>query len=591
MQFLKNILASCLGVFVALVLIIISVSIIAAAFSSSYEERVNVSDNSILVLKLNEPIRELAAEDPFKNLDLLFPIPVDKRSAIGLKEMKLVIARAAEDDKIKGIYLELTDIYANFTSIEEIRSSLLSFKESGKFIYAYSERLSEGAYYLASVADKIMLHPRGSIEFNGLSATKVYYKGIFEKVGVKPRVFKVGEYKSAAESYTSDHMSEEDRQQIKAYVDALYSSYLEKVSESRNIAFKSLENISDSMLIRNAEDALRCGLITDICYHDSAFSALKDSLHLAEGDDIESIDYNKYKEITASSRKLSKNKIAVVVVEGTITEGESKDSNVGGETVSKLLRKIRKDDKIKAVVLRVNSPGGSELASDKIWREIQLMKKKKPVIASMSGVAASGGYYIAMGCDTIVAAPNTLTGSIGIFAILLETSELFNKKLGITFDGVNTGLLSDFPAYSRPLSEWEEQIIQQSVNEGYENFTKKAAEDRQMNIQTLKAVASGRIWSGTDAKEKGLVDVLGNMKDAIVIAAKKADINDDYQLVYYPEPKDWIEELIRSTNVQAFSWFGIKQQNQVDATIQQFKQLKAIEGKPQARLPYDLIIE
>lgn len=580
-QFLKFVGATIVGMFLfTLIAIFILAGLVASMDSSRKPE---VEDNTVLYLNLALPIAERAdADNPFEELNL----PVGNMSGrSGLLEIVQSIKKAKDDKKIKGIYINTQSVAAGYAALKEIRDALLEFKKSNKFIYAYGEYYTEGAYYLASVADKIYLNPVGAVELNGLYVEVPFIKGVLEKLEVKPEVFRVGEFKSAVEPLLLDKMSEANRLQTKTYLEAIYDVFLEDIAASRKIEKQTLRAISDSMLVRKPQDALDKQLVTHIGYEDEILEVLRKELKVDKKEKIKMIGPKSY--FKTIEEKYSKNKIAVLFAEGEINSGKSSDDNIGSETIVQELRKLRKDDKVKAIVLRINSPGGSALASDVMWREIMLTKKEKPVIASMSNVAASGGYYMAMACDTIVAQKNTITGSIGIFGVLFNAENLLKNKIGVSTDRVSTGKYADLGNPVRSLTQEERNIIQQNIERGYEIFTSKAAEGRKMPLENLKKVASGRVWAGSQAKEVGLVDVFGGLDDAIAIAAKKAKVEKDYQVKYYPVQQDFFSKLKAKNKEEAL----IKENLGEEAflyykAVQKMRQWQGI----QARLPFDVIV-
>ena len=495
MRFLGRVLSTIVGLILFSFLALIIGSIFIAAASS--ESEVTVSSNSVLHLKLDMPIVEKTADDPLAELGV---VPGTHKTA-NLFDIKKALENAKDDNKIKGIYLESGFVQAGFSTLEEIRDALLDFKKSGKFITFYGEYVSEGGYYLASVADDILLNPLGGIELNGLSANITFYKGALEKLGIEPEIFRVGDFKSAVEPYLRKDMSDSNRVQVNSFLNSLYDHYLNEVAMSRDLDLGKIKTISDSMLVRNSQDAVDLGIATSLAYQDQAMDKLRENLDIEGRDDINFIKVSKYNRSFATSGSL-KNRIAVIVASGAIVPGKGDTQEIGSEVYAEEIKKARENDRVKAIILRVNSPGGSILASDVIWRELKLASEVKPVVASMSNVAASGGYYISVACDTIVAQPTTITGSIGIYAMLFNAQEFMNDKLGITTDNVNTGKFSNLFRITSPLSDYEKSIIQKGTNEGYETFISRVAEGRNMNPTDVKAVASGRVWSGSEAKER-----------------------------------------------------------------------------------------
>ncbi len=583
MKFLLNVLATLVGLFIFVVIFV--VLMLGAVATTAIKQSSPINDNAVLKLDLNRTIVERTVDDPFAGLFGQYEAPV---GLIGLKE---AIKSAKEDQKIKGIYLDAGLTSAGFATLEEIRDELINFKESGKFIISYSEIMTEGGYYLASVADEIYLPPDYSlVEFNGLSAELIFLKGTFDKLGIEPEIFRVGEFKSAAEPFILTQMSEENREQTSAYVNSLYNHYLRQVADARGIDIAELTTISDSMLVQDGNDARRYKLISGLAYYDTVLDTLRGKLGVEDKKEINFVSLDRYRESLDEDDEDSDNQVAVIVATGNIVTGEGDNNMIGSEKFASEIRKARLNDDIKAVVLRINSGGGSALASDIIWREVQRTKEVKPIIASMSDVAASGGYFIAMGCDTIVAQPNTITGSIGVIMIAFNAENFLEDKLGITTDRVKTGEYSDILSPTHPLSESERKIIQKGVNDAYETFVSKAANDRNMPLEELKKVASGRVWSGIDGKERNLVDVLGGLDDAVEIAAEAAGIKDNYAVNYYPEQKTFIEELLKNLETQMESKALKTRLGPLWPYAKPLEELKELHGI-QARLPFDIIIK
>ena len=581
MKFLRNLLATLVGLFIFSVIVLIFIGAFVSVATS--EETVTVKENSILHIKLNKPIGERAFKDPFNELFTGYS------SNIGLIELIESIEHASDDDKIKGIYLESGMPMGGFASLEAIRNALEDFKASGKFIASYAEIYTEGGYYIASTADDIYLNPRGYFELNGLSASVTFLKGMFDKLEIEPEIFRVGDFKSAVEPFLRKDMSDENREQLESLLNSIYGNYLDKVAQSRSMPVEKLTAISDSMTVQMPEDALKAELITGLKYFDEVLDDLRSKLELEEDKKINFIGFDKYHK-SISKKNTSKNRVAVIVASGEITGGKGDNSNIGSTSFAKEIRKARKDDKVKAVVIRVNSPGGSALASDVIWREVMLTKEVKPVIASMSDYAASGGYYIAMACDTIIAEPSTITGSIGIFLTMFNFENFLENKLGITTDVVKTGAYSDIYTFTRSLSEGERKIIQNNVNEGYEDFVTKAANNRDMTVEELKKVASGRVWSGQQAVENGLVDMLGGLDQAIEVAVDAAGIADDYRIRYYPRQKTFFEQVMEEFSGDLESRLLKASTGDLYPFVKKVKSLENLKG-PQARMMYEITLE
>ncbi|MEB2784851.1 signal peptide peptidase SppA [Algoriphagus persicinus] len=588
MKFLGNVLAVIVGLFVFSILSVLLMFGLIGILAASGNEEVKVSENSVLHLDLNG--RTIVERTSENDLDLSwFGNPFGQEFNAGLINLKKAIGEAKTNENIKGIYLNTGLVFAGQASLHELREALLDFKTSGKFIVAYDEAYTEGGYFIASVADEIYLNPLGGIEFNGFSSEGIFFKGLFEKVGVKPEIFRVGEFKSAVEPFILEKNSPEARLQTQSFLDDMNQFALHGVSESRGIAYDSLKKINELMLVRKPQDAVSYGLATELLYLDQVLSKLKDKLGIDQEDDIKTINVTDLNKTVKSKNITSSNRIAVIIAEGEIVGGDA-DGVISSEKFAKEIRKARKDDNIKAIILRVNSPGGSVVASEVIWREMSEAQKVKPVYVSMGEVAASGGYYISAPADTIVAQPNTITGSIGIFGLMFNAQELLNDHLGITIDVVKTGELSDFMNVTRPLTEVERTIIQNTVEDGYETFIARVSEGREMSTEAVKEVASGRVWTGNQAKERGLVDVLGGLNTTIEIAAARIGAEDDYRVVYYPTKKPWFETIMedfgKSVQIKLL-------QSELGSNYYIYKQvekLKSYEGV-QVRMPQEIIIK
>ncbi len=574
MAFLRNLLATILGLVIFTFLgFFMLVGLVASASS---DEVPTVKSNSVLYFPMSGILLEKTVEDPFLNAFADGPTP------LSLLDIISAINRAKTDDRIRGIYLEPMYLAGSYAGFQEIRDALLDFKESGKFVYAYGEYISESDYYVASVADSLFLNPTGAIEFNGLDVNITFLKGMFDKLDIKPEVFRVGDFKSYVEPYIRKDLSDENRLQYTELLNSMYGTYLENVSNSIQIPIAKLQDISNQMKVSLPQDAVDVGLIHKIGYEDELKSVMKEKLGLNEDKDLRTMKMNKYIQAISAESNYSSNRIAVIVAEGDIVMGG--DEGIVGATFAEEIRKARNNDKVKAIVMRVNSGGGSMTASDMIWRELMLTKGKKPIIASMGGAAASGGYYIAMPADTILAQPNTITGSIGIFGMWFNFGEFLENKIGITHDVVKTGEYSDIYTVTRPLRDAERAIIQRGVNEGYEVFTQKVADARGKTQEEIKQIASGRVWSGEQALNNGLVDQLGDFNDAIQMAAKAAGIEDDYMVAYYPKKKPFIEEILDKMNAKIqFTLFGVD----ADPLVKKTKELNNLKGL-QARLPGNL---
>lgn len=587
LQFLKYVLATIVGIFLFTILGFFLLIGFGAAMSAGSDQKTNVAEKSVLKINLNQVIREVAPEeDPFTEL-----FSNGEMGQVGLVQIKDAIANAKLDPNVKGIYLDCQYPVAGYATLEEVRNALIDFKKSKKFIYAYGEVMTEGAIYINSVADKSYINPAGGIDFNGLQAEYSFMKGLFDKVGVKPEIFRVGEYKSAVEVFTRTDMSEANKEQTRSFINSVAGHIYGNIAKSRGIAPDELNKILDELKVQSPDDAVRQKVITNVGYFDEFEKAIRNELDLKEEAKISYVSLSKY--LKAEKHVKSgegDNRIAVITGEGDIVSGDGGDEAIGSDRIVKELEKARKDPKVKAVVLRINSGGGSSLASDIMWREVQLVKKQKPIIASMGDYAASGGYYMAMGCDTIVAHPTTITGSIGIFAIIMNVEKLMNDKLGITFDGVGTHKYSDYPSATRTMTDAEKMMFQNGVNKGYETFTTKAAKGRRMDVEKLKSLAGGRVWTGLQAKENGLVDVLGGLDDAVKIAAKKAGLKEGNYRVKYPTKKSGFEAFMDK-------WSKDQEEAKLKSYLGalapyagQIKRLQTMEGI-QARMPMEIVIK
>lgn len=588
MSFGRAFFASCLGTLAALAVLFFLTFVFFVSLISglSEDKKVAVAENSVLHLELDAQITEMQQENPLAGL----PIPGAEIRKIGLLQLKQAIAHAKNDDNIRGIFLEVGRPMAGFSSLEEIRSSLIDFRQNGKWVVAYNEVMSEGAYYLASAADEVYLNPQGELEFNGLTISIGFFKKLFDKLEIHPQVFRVGEFKSAVEPFLMEKMSPENRLQLTALADGINDYMLTRIAESRGVNKQRLEEISDNMLVRNADAAVDLGLVDSLLYIDEFTTLLKDKLGVGADDKVSLVPYNRYRK-SFSTYKKSDNEIAVIVADGTIMpgDGNQNDQVIGADTFVEEIRKARKDDDIKAIVLRVNSPGGEFVSSDMMWREIALAGQAKPVIASMGDYAASGGYYLSMACDTIVAQPHTITGSIGIFGIMFDLSDFLGDKLGITFDEVRTGEFGDTYTVTRPLTEAEKNFIQGNLDDYYNTFTTKAAEGRDVAHEEIQEVASGRVWTGQQALERNLVDVLGGFNDAVEIAAEKAGVGDDYKVRYYPTPKNFLEEILANLEENTQAKAVKAELGEIYPWYKKVEKLKQYQGA-QARMPFEMEI-
>ncbi|MDQ0967053.1 protease-4 [Flavobacterium sp. W4I14] len=586
-EFFKYLFASMLGFFLSIVIVFVICFVVVVGLISSIDsdKTVVVSNNSVLFLNLDQAITERTPKNPFGNLPI---VGGEEKDGIGLNDFLKAVQKAKTDDNIKCIYLNVSSPNAGFATLREVRNALIDFKKSHKKIIAYSEVYTQGAYYLASVADKVYLNPEGALEFKGFSSELTFFKGTLEKVGVEMQVIRVGNYKSAVEPFILDKMSDYNRKQVTAYVGGLYNTFLTDIAQSRNIQKDSLYNIADNYKVQQPQDAVNFKMIDALKYKDQILEELKGLSGRTRGENIRSVTINDYAKNNTDTGE-GKDKVAVIYANGEISGGEGSDNQIGSERISRAIRKARLDDNIKAVVLRVNSPGGSALASDVIWREIVLTKKEKPVIASFGDVAASGGYYIGCAADSIFVQPNTITGSIGVFGIIPNFQNLMTNKLGITFDGVKTGKYADIMATNRPMTAGERFIIQNELNRIYSGFVSRVADGRKKSKAYIDSIGGGHVWIGTDAVQIGLADRIGSFNDAIKAAAKKAKLK-NYKVVEYPDVIDPWKSLMDEGTDRIKTYYTKQELGDNYMLYQQMKKVIASSGI-QARMPFEAVIK
>lgn len=586
-QFFKFMLASMAGFILTTFLFLFFIFIIIASIASfASKEEVMVKPGTVLTLDLSEAIPERSPVSPFSFNQSSF---LSKTTTPGLLETMDLLKKATEDENIRGIYLNLSDIPSGMATLEEIRNAILDFKQSGKFVIAYSETYSQKAYYMASAADIICLNPEGFIDFKGLTGQVLFLKGLLDKLDINAQVIRHGKYKSAIEPLISDRMSEANKEQTLTYVGSIWQHISSEISKARNIAPEKLQNIADSLLLQTAEDAVKYGFADKITYKDQVLDLLREKLELGSTDKIEFLKLESYKNSPAlSSKKRSKDKIAIIYAVGEIGGGEGSDEAIGSERISRAIRKARLDDNVKAIVFRINSPGGSALASDVILREIKLAREKKPVVASMGDLAASGGYYIACAADTILANPTTLTGSIGVFGVIPDFQKFFSSKLGITFDMVKTNKNSDYISVTRPMTSYEEKVMTNSIERIYKTFIGHVSDGRMMTTAAVDSIGQGRVWSGIDGQRIHLVDEMGGLRKAIEIAAKMAKI-EDYRLTSLPEQKDPFTELMEDITGSPSETMLRNELGNMYPYLKEIQSFSNMSGV-QARLPFILDI-
>jgi protease-4 len=583
--FFGSLLAFIIGSFLFIFILIALVAGIASSFSEN--EPTSIKSGSLLSLDLDYEIPEQTSYAPFDDFSF-----TDFRPAItpGVYDIMKNIDKAKDDPNIKGIYLNFGYVGLGMGNTDQLRNALLDFKKSGKFIIAYSALYTEKAYYLCSVADKVIVNPKGVVEFNGMSAQYMFFKKLLDKAGVQMQVFYDGKFKSATEPFRLDSMSKENELMTKTLLDDVHDKVIRNISESRKISVQQLDSVNDNLLVQNAPDAKTYGLVDEIWYDDQVRDYLKDQLKLEKTDKIEFVSMEKYMGVPGKKPAVSleSDKIAILFAAGDIVDGRGSDDNIGSEKFIKQLRKLRDDDKVKAIVFRVNSPGGSSLASDVIAREVKLTAEKKPVVVSMGDYAASGGYYISAYATKIVAQPNTLTGSIGVFGIFPNLQKLFEDKLGLTFDGVETGKYSDFGDVFRPLRPDEKSIIQRGVDTIYRDFKETVVHGRKLDGALVDSIAQGRVWTGSQALSYGLVDTLGGLDDAITMAVRLAK-STSYRIVEYPEVDKDIFELVKMFSDNRETKAMKEKLGPFYSTYEELQRLSEMSGV-QARMPSTLEI-
>ncbi|HOA10029.1 MAG TPA: signal peptide peptidase SppA [Tenuifilaceae bacterium] len=583
-SFFKYLLATIVGVLLSFLLIFLIMMGIAGSMVSSADKAVEVKDNSILYMDLKNEIVDRASSNPFETLDLA---TFEPQKNLGLNEILKAIAKAKDDPRIKGILLEFDVVNAGAATTGEIREALREFKESGKFVVSYSDTYSQKAYYLASVADSIYLNPEGMVEWLGLRSEIMFYKKALEKLDVEPQIIRHGKFKSAVEPFMSERMSPENREQTLTYLSSIWGSWVDEISKSRNIAVAELNRLADNMEVYDGKSCMKSKLVDSLIYKDQLLEKLKAFTGIPENRNLNTVTLEKYFKVPPVQKTaFSKNKIAVIYAQGEIGMGDGSNTAIGSEGLSKAIRQARRDSTIKAIVFRINSPGGSALASEVIWREVELAGQAKPLVVSMGDVAASGGYYIASPATTILASPTTITGSIGVFGLFFNLQKTLDKKLGINVDVVKTNAHSDFFSMFRPMTAEEKAVGQRFVEQTYQTFIGHVSQGRGIPVERVDEIGQGRVWSGANAKEIKLVDDFGGLTAAIKLAAEKANL-DIYRLVELPKQKSPFEELLKGFTTEAKAMLvkddlgkGYKYYNRV---------MQMVENQGvQARIPYDV---
>ncbi len=587
-NFFKYLLATIAGTLITgIILIFIFFGMIGGMIAKS-SKTIEVKENSMLVLNLNKTIVDRSSANPMDNFDFMSLKPT---TALGLNDILKAIKNAADDERIRGIYIESETVGGGAATLEEIREALLKFKESGKFIISYNNTYSQKAYYLASVSDKVLLHPEGSMEWLGLRSEVMFYKEALKKLGVEMQIIRHGKFKSAVEPFMLDKMSPENREQILTYIGSIWNHWTNNVSESRNIPADELNRLANTLSIRSAKTAFQHGFADSLVYKDQVIDILKELTDTKSSKDINSIgiaQYAKVKPAQKSGKGFVREKIAVIYAEGEIVDGSSADGVIAGDRFGRVIREARRDSTVKAVVLRINSPGGSALASDVIWREVELTNQVKPVVVSMGDVAASGGYYIAAPASYILANPTTITGSIGVFGTIPNLKELMNKKLGINIDVAKTNKFADAASAYRPLTAEEKSMLQMMIEEIYGTFTGHVAAGRNMTVAQVDEIGQGRVWSGVNALDINLIDEFGGLERAIEVAAEKAEL-ETYRISELPKKEEAFEAILKQLTGEAKTKM-LKEE--LGDSYRHWARIKSIANTKgaMARIPYDVEI-
>lgn len=586
MNFFKTFLASLLAFFVAnfvwFFLFIIIVAGIAAIGSST----TIVEPKSVLKIDLSESIVDQPVNDPLAGFD---PMSMNVQKSVSNMQVMNAIESAAQDDNIEGIYINLTGAgTASAALLEEVRDYITAFKESGKFVVAYGELYSQGGYYLASVADSIYLNPAGQMDWHGLAAQVMFYKGLLDKLGVEPQVFRHGTFKSAVEPYIMNRMSPENRTQMETYINSIWGTMVADIAKERNLSIDSLNMFATDLSAMMAEDALANRMVDGLKYEDEVEDILREKLELDADEDITFVTLGEYIAANPYTPTYSDNKIEVIYAEGQIVQGTSEQGTLGSSTLADQLAEARLDEEVKAVVLRVNSPGGSALASEVIWREMELLRQQKPVIVSMGDYAASGGYYISAPADAIIANATTLTGSIGVFGLMFNAEKALNNKLGITIDVAKTNPSADMGMPFRAVSSIERSKIMRSIEQVYSTFVNHVADGRNMTFDSVDAIGQGRVWTGNDGNRIGLVDEIGGLKYAIAVAADKAECLDDYMVRESMGEPTGLAALLSSLEAHISDR---KMRKEMGAMYDEYRSLRALmenEGVQALALPIEI---
>jgi len=581
--FFKSFFAALLALVVFAVIVVFVLAGIVGGLISP--KKPDVEAKSILVLDLAQSLHEQMQDNPLSGLS-----SEDQYDVPGLYDLVRLVRYAKGDSAIKGIFLKCNDDPNGFASNEEIRNALIDFKKSGKFVYAYGDAIPQKAYYVANIADKIYCSPKGSIDWRGFSVEMTFLKGALQKLDIEPQIFYAGKFKSATEPLREDKMTDPNRLQLTALLNDFYNRVLYTTAAARNLDTATLRKCVNERLVQRPHDAVSYGLIDGLRYDDEVKDELRQRLKIEKHDMINFIPLGKYAK-AVDYKASGKDVISLIYAEGDIVDGKGAKDEIGSDTYRWLIRKARFDKDVKAVVIRVNSGGGSSLASENIWREISLTRKEKPVIISFGDVAASGAYYFSCNADSVFAMPGTITGSIGVFIVVPNLQNFFREKLGVTFDGVKTAPEADALTVTKPLTPFQRKYLQDNIDSTYWDFKTRVANGRNRTIDYVDSIGQGRVWSGTRGLGLGLVDRLGTLQDAIDCAARMAKTG-DYRLKEYPEPKSFLDQLLGGYK-KSMSAKAIKDQLGEEGykTWNTIKRLKALVGVSQAKLPFDLTIE
>lgn len=587
-EFFKYVLATIVGIFAVSVIGFFLMLMVISAIVASTEKQVSVENNSMLMIDLSNQLVDRAPNDPFEDLD----IPgFSQLKSLGLDDITVALKNAETDDRIKGVYVKLSIANGGMATVEEIRNLLIEFKKnSGKPVYAHADQgmMDQKSYYLATVADKIVVHPEASVDFRGLGGEMMFYKNALNKIGVEMQIVRHGKFKAAVEPFMLDKMSAENREQQLTYMTSLWNHMLKGISETRNISVEQLNRLADDVQTFNkGTKAVTAGLVDEAKYKDEVLADLRKIAGVGETQDVPAISISKYADVPATNAKFSRNKIAVIYASGDIGMSFGGEM-IDGNELSEEIRKVRQDSSYKAVVLRIDSPGGTVFDSETIWREVKLAAEQKTLVVSFGNVAASGGYYLSCAADKIVASPNTITGSIGIFGTIPNFGELLNDKLGITTDVVKTNKNADLLTLTRPMTETERNLLQRSIEEGYDTFISHVAEGRKMSKAQVDSIGQGRVWSGENAKQIGLIDDFGGLKEAIALAAEIEGL-DEYRTVDLPGLPDPFQELFKmGTDKIRINFL----KNELGEKYHYYEYLKKMAGFNgiYARMPYDIYV-